>query len=308
MTQAIDDECLILIIDDSVAAIRMLSGMLKDLGQIIFATSGEAGIQLARERKPHLILLDVEMPSMDGYEVCRLLKIDAETSGASVIFVTGSSSMESEVRALEAGAVDFITKPLNPPVVRARVRTHLKLQLHALATIQLANRDGLTGLYNRRYLDEILEKEFQRHLRQGLPLGLALIDIDHFKAYNDGYGHQEGDSCLRKVATALNTLTKRPGEIVARYGGEEFVVVLPYTSIQDAGKYGDWICEQIFYLNIEHNYSECAKIVTISVGINSVIPNNRNSVQQLVKGADEGLYLAKSAGRNRSVVYEKPGI
>ncbi|MES2354052.1 MAG: diguanylate cyclase [Pseudomonadota bacterium] len=291
---------LMLIIDDSVDNIRLLSGMLKDQGQILFATSGEAGIQLAQQRQPDLILLDVEMPHMNGYAVCRQLKADANTQRSAVIFVTAHTTAESEIEALEAGAVDFITKPLNPPVVRARVQTHLRLQHHSAALSKLAVRDSLTGLYNRRYFDDQLENEFKRHRRQQLPLGLALIDVDHFKMYNDGYGHQEGDICLGKVANAINSSTRRPGEIVARYGGEEFVVILPYATPEDAQKYGELICKRIQELNIAHAHSATAHNVTVSVGLTSAVPDDSNSTRQLIKAADDALYQAKFAGRNCS--------
>lgn len=155
---AADTPSLILIIDDSPDAIRLLGGMLKDLGQVIFSTDGETGIRLARQRQPQLILLDVDMPDANGFEVCRALTADPDTRDCAIMFVTAMASTKSEIKALAAGAVDFITKPLNPPVVRARVMTHLKLRQQSAALARLASRDGLTGLYNRRSMNEQLEK------------------------------------------------------------------------------------------------------------------------------------------------------
>lgn len=304
MLELLDAPDLILIIDDSVDAILLLSDMLEGQGNILFATNGQAGIDLAKQRHPRLILLDVDMPGMNGYEVCRRLKADSDTQDCAIIFVTGNSSMESEVAALNAGAVDFITKPLNPPVVRARVRTHLNLQRNTQALAQLASRDGLTRLFNRRYFDEQLTRELERHKRQRLPLGLAMIDIDHFKAYNDGYGHQQGDTCLIQVAKALCVGTRRPGEVIARYGGEEFVVILPYTSPDDAHKYGNWICELVRNLNIVHGFSTTSDVVTASVGVTSAIPNDKISVDDLIRFADQALYQAKSGGRNRCQYFD----
>ncbi len=301
MNNVLEEQSRILIVDDNVASIRLLSAMLKDLGRIWFATSGEAGIALAREHQPHLILLDVEMPLMNGYEVCKLLKENTDTRDASIIIVTGQSSMESEIQALEAGAVDFITKPLNQPVVRARVRTQLNVQLQAAALARLAKRDGLTGLYNRRYFDEMIELEFQRHQRQHLFLGLAFIDIDNFKTFNDGYGHLVGDACLTTVAQTIALATKRPGEIVARYGGEEFVTILSHTTLDDAKKYGTWLCEKIYDLKIPHQFSSCADVVTISVGVTALVPSKNSTVRQFIDAADQALYRAKAAGRNRVV-------
>lgn len=302
ITDKTDSGCSILIIDDSVETIRFLSGMLRDLGQISFATSGEAGLQLANQRPPDLILLDVEMSAMDGYDVCRKIKSNPTTQHCAVIFVTAHSTAESEVAALEAGAVDFIAKPLNPPVVRARVQTHLRLQLNSMALAKLASKDALTGLYNRRYFDSVAEKEMHRHRRQKLPLTIVFIDVDCFKAYNDGYGHQQGDICLRQVANAIDFATRRPDEVVARFGGEEFIVILPYNSPEDAGAYGEWICRRVQELEIPHAFSHVAPHVTISVGATSRVPQEGDTMQTFVRSADEALYLAKSSGRNCSKI------
>jgi diguanylate cyclase (GGDEF)-like protein len=288
----------ILIIDDSVDSIRLLSAMLKDQAQILFATSGAAGIRIASQRQPDLILLDVTMPNMDGYEVCRALKSDPATQRCAVIFVTANSSSEGEIAALEAGAVDFICKPFNPPVVRARVQTHLRLQLHSETLSKLADRDGLTGLFNRRYFDEQLEREWLRHKRQKLPLGLAFIDIDFFKTYNDHYGHLQGDECLRNVAHVIAASTRRPDEMVARYGGEEFIVILPYIGEKDVRSYAEWVCRRVREASIEHAYSPIAAVVTISVGATTVVPTDALTSQILAALADDALYQAKSAGRN----------
>ncbi|MBV8466266.1 MAG: diguanylate cyclase [Burkholderiales bacterium] len=295
-------ECKILIIDDDVVAIRLLGGVLDGQAGIIFATSGESGIKLAAQHRPALILLDVEMPGMSGYEVCRELLNNPDTRDCAIILVTAHAGLESEVAALDAGAVDFITKPFNPPVVRARVRTHLRLQHQAAALAHLATTDGLTGLHNRRHFDQVLATEFERHQRQHLPLGLALIDIDHFKAYNDGYGHPAGDACLVAVATAIRAASRRPSEVVARYGGEEFAVVMPYTEELDAEKYGAWLCGQIRALQLPHAYSTMGQHVTVSVGLATGVPSHGSSSQQLVDAADCALYRAKAAGRDCHVL------
>lgn len=297
-----DQSTTILVIDDSVSNIRVLSALLQDKGEVLFATSGEEGIEIARLRRPHLILLDVEMPEMDGYEVCRRLKNDPNTVDCAVIFVTAHTTPEYEVRALEAGAVDFIGKPFNPPVVRARVHTQLTMRLQAEMLQQLARRDGLTGLYNRRYFDEVIESEWRRHQRKASSLGLAMIDIDHFKDFNDHYGHLEGDACLQQVATTLLTNTRRPGEMVARYGGEEFVAVLPSLGNDDLVKYGDWLLQKIRQLAIPHAHSHVAEIVTISIGMASLVPEASGKHIDLIALADYALYRAKATGRNRLVV------
>lgn len=293
-----EERSLILIIDDNIDSIRLLAGMLKGQARILFATSGEAGLQIARQRRPQLILLDVEMPGMDGYETCRRLKTDSETASCTVIFITAHANMESEVRGLEAGALDFIAKPLNPPVVAARVRTHLKLRHDAELLAQLAQHDGLTGLFNRRYFDDQVAKEFARHRRQQQAMALAFVDIDHFKRYNDLYGHQEGDICLQAVARAIDESTRRPGEIAARYGGEEFVVILPHTTPEEAQKYGEHLCERIIQLNLPHTDSSATDKVSISVGVASLVPGESDTPHKLIAQADQALYEAKTAGRN----------
>lgn len=296
-------ENLILIIDDNVPNIRLLATVLADKATILFATNGARGLQIARKKRPQLILLDLQMPDMNGYEVCRELKNDPATQECVVIFVTGNTNSEAEVAGLEAGAVDYLTKPLNPPIVRARVQTQLTLKQNAEMLQQLASRDGLTGLYNRRYFDHQLGIEWRRHQRQELPLSLALIDVDHFKAYNDGYGHQEGDACLRQVAQVLAQCTRRPGELVSRYGGEEFVAVLPATTVDEGGRYGTWLCTQMQARQLRHAFSATAEHVTVSIGVATLIPSPGVDASVLLSQADNALYKAKQQGRNQALVY-----
>lgn len=296
------DRPLILIIDDSPESIRLLSGLILDKGDVVFATSGEAGLTLARQRRPDLILLDVEMPDLSGYEVCRRLKDDADTRDIAVMIVTAHHSSAHEVQALEAGAIDFLTKPLAPAVVRARVQTQLTLKRQADALHRQAMLDGLTGLYNRAYFHEHLELEWRRHLRQQAPLGFALLDIDYFKAFNDQYGHVAGDACLRRVAAALVASTRRPAEFVVRYGGEEFAIVMPNTSREEIGRFGQWICRQVQDLAIPHSASSVAPVVTLSAGLVVLVPGTAVTWSDLIERADRALYRAKQEGRNRAVV------
>nr|WP_315469566.1 diguanylate cyclase [uncultured Undibacterium sp.] len=298
-------ESTILIIDDDVNLIRMLSHILKDFGKILFAVNGDQGLQIAKEQKPDLILLDVGMQPMDGYEVCRCLKNDEATSKSAIIFVTANTGMDTEIACLNAGAVDFITKPLNPPVVQARVRTHLRLIHDSAALELLAQHDALTGLYNRRYFDKAIEAEYSRLQRHQLPLGIALVDIDYFKRYNDTYGHPAGDIALKAVAQAIEAVTKRPGEFVARYGGEEFVVVLPQINEQTLQQYGQMICESIRVLEIPHSTSEIYQYITISVGLAYAIPTIDSSPQSLLDHADQALYRAKTLNRNRFEIFSR---
>lgn len=297
-----EDTSTILIIDDNVDTIRLLSSMISDQGRVIFATEGRNGIVLAKRELPQLILLDVEMSTMDGYEVCRLIRNDPAMDGTAIVFVTARSSTQDEIACLEAGAVDYITKPLNAPLVQARVRTHLRLQ-HALRTLSShAKRDGLTGVYNRRYFDELSAVEFGRHKRHSSPLAIALIDVDNFKAYNDTHGHQNGDRCLVEVATAVSSSIKRPGEFVARYGGEEFVVVLPGVQTQALDDIGTLICSAVRKLEIPHGGMPARTNLTVSVGLSVVSGAEDDSLKALIGRADDALYAAKAAGRDRYVV------
>ncbi|SFG11843.1 diguanylate cyclase (GGDEF) domain-containing protein [Duganella sp. CF458] len=295
-------ESTILIIDDNPDTIRLMSAMLREQARVLFATNGMAGLEIARAQRPQLILLDLQMKSMDGFAVCERIMADPDLRHCPVIFVTASSGVESEIACLDAGAVDFITKPLSGPVVQARVRTHLRLQAALASLDTLAHKDGLTGLHNRRYFDEQIALEVARHRRQGAALGVALVDVDHFKLYNDHYGHQMGDECLRAVAQALAQCTRRPGELVARYGGEEFVVLLPNSCGNNMQRYGAWLCQHMAELQLPHAASPVAPHVTISVGLCSLAPDMDDTPARLLEAADKALYEAKRAGRNRATL------
>lgn len=290
---------LILIIDDNPDDLRLLGNLIKGQADIIFATSAEAGLFLAEQRQPDLIITDLFLKSMSGVDVCRRIKNNNLTQDATVIIVTSHNSEQYEVAALDAGAVDFITKPYRAPVVRARVKTHLSLSRHKNLLRVLADKDGLTEMYNRRYFEAQGRTELKRHFRQQQPLTLALVDIDHFKSYNDAYGHIEGDACLREVAQAIVSATRRPGEFVARYGGEEFAVVLPNANEDAAKKYGQWICNQVKGLKIPHEYSSTAAHITISAGLVTIPPRTRCNFEDVLASADSALYLAKKSGRNQ---------
>ena len=300
---------LILIIDDSLIAVQLLGAMLREQASVIFARNGADGIALARERRPALILLDVQMQAMDGYAVCRAIKNDPELCDISIIFVTGSAGTDSEIAALEAGAADFICKPLNQAVVQARVRTQLLLQGALRALAKLAHTDVLTGLYNRRYFDEQIDIEMARHRRQQLPLALAFIDIDYFKGYNDHYGHMGGDGCLAMVARVISAATHRPGEVVARLGGEEFVVILPYTDLPGATNYGNHLCDAVRDAAFPHAASPVADCLTVSVGVVAAVPVAGMDARYMLALADASLYSAKAAGRDRvcGLPVELPG-
>ncbi|GAA3956549.1 diguanylate cyclase [Allohahella marinimesophila] len=288
----------VLIVDDNPQLIKMLSAILRGICTVSFALSGEEALKVAAQQKPQVILLDMQLPGMNGFETCRALKSSAETCNAAILFLTAHSESDFEVKALELGAVDFIAKPFNSAVVMARVKTQLLLAAQTETLRQYAERDALTGLYNRRYFDKKLDEEVAWHRRQALPMAVTLLDIDHFKLYNDGYGHVAGDHCLRQVAEILSESLRRPGEFVARYGGEEFCTVHPYNDKEQAGKIGQYLCEQVRKAQIPQEFSPTASFLTVSVGTVSFVPTLDMKLQDVLACADKALYLAKQSGRN----------
>lgn len=290
----------VLIVDDVNENLHALVSILRDKYAVVAATSGEKAIELAaRQPPPDLILLDIKMPVMDGYEVCRRLKQMPETRHIPVIFVTALTDILDEEYGLSLGAVDYITKPFHPAIVLARVQNHVNLKLKIDLLESQAMLDGLTCISNRRRFDAVLESEWKRTLRSSSPLSLIMADVDFFKYYNDHYGHAEGDVCLKKVAASLAKTINRPSDLVARYGGEEFVAILPETDERGARSLAEHFRSQVECLQIPHEYSAVSKYVTVSVGVASAVPTPEMTAADLLKLADDQLYLAKHEGRNR---------
>ena len=268
--------------------------------QVLVATSGAQALKIAAAKRPDLVLLDVVMPGMDGHEVCHRLKADQATSDIPVIFVTAHDGELAETLGLEIGAVDFISKPINPKIVRARVKTHLTLKAQSDLLRQWVYLDGLTGVFNRRCFDERLASEWARAVRNHSELSVVLIDVDFFKRFNDRHGHQAGDDCLRRVATCLRESLKRPSDMVARYGGEEFVCLLPETPPEGALALARQLGDAVTALVIEHGDSSAAPVVTVSLGACTKLAGSTGSAAALLRAADAQLYLAKSQGRMRA--------
>jgi diguanylate cyclase (GGDEF)-like protein len=290
----------LLLVDDQSMNVFILRHAFEGDHRVSVALSGVEGLALCARGDVDLVLLDVMMPGMDGHEVCRLLKVDPATRDIPIIFVTSRSDESAEAQALDLGAVDFISKPVNARVVRARVRTHLTLKAQSDRLRQWAYVDGLTGVCNRRYFDARLESEWRRAARNQAPLSVVLIDVDFFKRFNDRYGHQAGDDCLRRVAECLRSSVKRPGDLVARYGGEEFVCLLPDTDLQGALHVARDLGRAIDALRIEHGDSTVAPWITVSLGVCGATADIARSAADMLRVADAQLYLAKSGGRHRS--------
>jgi diguanylate cyclase (GGDEF)-like protein len=268
--------------------------------EVFVATSGEDALAFCQQQLPDLILLDVVMPGLDGYEVCRRLKRDPRTREVPVVFVTSQSDAAEEEDGLAAGAVDFIAKSASANVMRARINTLMTLKRQTDLLRSMARIDVLTGLSNRRHFDEKLEAEWRRCGRSGTPLALILIDVDHFKLFNDCYGHQAGDACLQQVAACLKGEFTRSHDMVARYGGEEFVCVLPETPLAGAEAKAHTLEEAIRGLRIAHEKTGVpGGIVTISLGVAAGVPAIGDDCASLILSADRSLYLAKSAGRGQ---------
>jgi diguanylate cyclase (GGDEF)-like protein len=294
----------VLVVDDEPSNVQALAKLVKGDARVQVANNGEKALALAAgDSPPDLILLDIQMPDIDGYEVCRRLKADPATSEIPVIFVTARDTASDEERGLLLGAVDYIAKPFYPAIVRARVRTHLELKRKTDLLERIAWIDGLTSTPNRRYFDDQLDKERRRAQREGHPLSVVMMDVDHFKAYNDHYGHGAGDECLQQVAQAVSRTAARPSDLVARYGGEEFVALLPGTDSAGAAELAERFRAAVADRAIPHAYSSTAEVVTLSLGVATWAPDAGDiPAAELVKMADEALYSAKAAGRNRFAV------
>jgi diguanylate cyclase (GGDEF)-like protein len=289
----------LLIVDDHADSRMLLAELMRADCQSLLAQNGTAALRCAAETSGiALILLDVTMPDMDGYEVLRRLRADERTAGIPVMFITGQSNEESEERALQAGAADYVQKPIHSAIARARILNQLRLAAQRQELADLSERDELTGIANRRHFDKMYDKAIRHAVRTGEPLGIAMIDIDHFKQFNDQYGHSAGDDTLRQVARTLAASVHRSYDVLARYGGEEFVLLLP-TATDISIALEQMRCK-VMALGIPHAVTEPIGVVTISCGGVLVRkPSRIEDAPHLLEQADRLLYSAKHGGRNR---------
>jgi diguanylate cyclase (GGDEF)-like protein len=318
----------ILIVDDCPTTCLGLKGLLAQVGYSDTLTAGSFTEALRVITDMHkagvgvdLILMDVQLPDTDGIAATLTIKAHNEFEDIPVIMVTAHDDEDTFDRAFAAGASDFISKPVGKVELRARIRSALQLrrellrgkdrerELERLARKleRMSNQDGLTGIANRRCFDDTLVTEWVRNGREDNPIGLLMIDIDHFKHYNDALGHVDGDACLITVAEAIKAAVHRPGDMVARYGGEEFVVILPNTDYKGAKAVAENIHANIAESSIHHPDSSVSCSVTVSIGVTAGIPTCHNSPEHLVQSADRALYQAKQAGRNRTETIVLPG-
>ncbi|MBI5524300.1 MAG: diguanylate cyclase [Desulfarculus sp.] len=320
----------IMVVDDSRLARAALEELLRREGyhHIVQVNSGQAamdslGLEQAESSPaslPDLILLDIVMEGLDGIGLCSRIKAHQHLRDIPIIMLTAKADSDSLRQAFQAGAMDYVTKPYHEAELALRVRSALTLKAeidrrkareadlidatHKLGALnrklrQLSNLDGLTGISNRRFFDEAFPREWRRALRQGHPLAVLMIDIDHFKAYNDNFGHAQGDECLKQVARCLLEGLRRPGDLLARYGGEEFVVVLADTDRQGALVVAEALRQGVERLGLPHAKSHAAKVVTVSIGAAAALPGEGQLEHDLLAQADRALYRAKALSRNR---------
>lgn len=285
----------LLAIDDSVLIHRLLRArLMHERIEIHSATSGRDGLALAQTLLPDVILLDVDMPDMDGFEVLSKLKTDPLTHELPVIFLSGSADTTDKVRGLDMGAIDFITKPFELSELKARVRAAIRLRLLLKMLAQRAQVDGLTGLWNRAYFDQRLGQEIANSVRHHQPLSLLMCDIDRFKSINDTYGHPFGDGVLEEFARYLSD--GRAGDVCCRYGGEEFGIIMPSTTAEEALVLADRLRRKI---ESARWTGQPDLVVTASFGVTDLARTSAATPVAMVHLADRALYAAKSGGRNR---------
>ena len=294
-------EFTILITDDEKMNVDVLGGILSPMYNLLISRNGTRAIALAREHTPDLILLDVLMPDMSGFEVITELKNDKDTINIPVIFITGLTSAEDEEKGFILGAVDYITKPFKKAIVKARVNTHIRIvdQMRMIESIGLI--DPLTKIANRRGFENRLDLEWNRAIREQTPISLLMMDIDKFKNYNDTYGHQQGDVALGTFADVASKTLMRAVDFVARWGGEEFVILLPGTDTKGATEVAERVRENT-EATVLTTYDGVDTRVTVSIGINTIVPRINDSTKDFMEKADQALYKAKESGRNRYVI------
>jgi len=292
----------ILIVDDENANLKVLTHILGQDYVIFTAANGTSAIEKAKEYKPDLILLDILMPGMDGYQTLCEMKKCGDIQKIPVIFITGLDSEEDEEKGLALDAADYITKPFSPTIVKLRVQNQIQIVNQMVIIERLSMVDQLTNIANRRNFDDRLTMEWKLAIREKTPISILMMDLDKFKHINDTYGHLQGDMILQTAAAIFPKSFNRPSDFVARWGGEEFVVLMPNTSLEGALDIAEKIRSDIENTQMP-SLDQTEIKVTISIGVSSVSPTQDSSVDTFISGADKALYAAKEAGRNRVVTH-----
>jgi diguanylate cyclase (GGDEF)-like protein len=307
----------ILVVEDSKVTVKVLANYLAAMhvSDPLIAENGKQALEIYARERPDVVLLDIKLPDIDGFEVARQIrKMEGEQEWAAIIFLTAMNSDEDLARGIAAGGDDYLVKPVSEVVFHAKVRAMQrlvgmqrklvdvtqKLDSANAELLRLSTTDALTGIANRRSLDHFMEREWRRCLRMKKPLALVMMDIDYFKLFNDKYGHQAGDDCLKKVAEQIARAAPRATDLAARYGGEEFTLVLGETDQDGAMWIAERVRQMVAELKVPH-YATGSKFVTISCGVVSVLPGDKVALEMLVQSADAALYQAKRSGRDRVV-------
>lgn len=295
----------ILVVDDMTTTLLLLHDLLKDTYEVKIAKSGTKALEILESPNDiDLILLDIEMPDINGYDVCKRIKNNETIKNIPIIFITGRTSQEDEEYGLNLGAIDYITKPFNKAIVKLRIKNYLNLKIKNDMLEKLSMYDGLTNIRNRRFFDETFEKTFSEIKRDKKSLAVLMIDIDFFKPYNDNYGHGQGDETLRKVAKALEKTIKRASDFVARYGGEEFVILLKDINKDGVEAVANNLLNAVRELKITHEFSKIENYVTVSIGASFYNSSSDITKLELLLKADETLYSVKNSGRNNFAILE----
>ncbi|MEW5756490.1 MAG: diguanylate cyclase [Pseudomonadota bacterium] len=321
-----EQKSVVLLVDDQKMVAEAIRRMLATESDIEFHYCADpaVAVQTAARIQPTVILQDLIMPDVDGYTLLGFYRSNPGTANVPVIVLSSRDDPMDKSQAFTNGASDYLVKLPDRIELIARIRAHSRSYLlqkqrdeafkaledlrrrleESNAVLQrLSVLDGLTGVANRRHFDEVLQQEWKRASREHAPMSIILLDIDYFKKFNDNYGHQGGDDCLRRVARAISKIIKRPGDLFARYGGEEFVAVLPQTDLAGAAIIAEEMRRSVEQENIPHGHSGAADHVTISIGVATVTVSDGLEPLEAVEMADKALYMAKEQGRNRYVVY-----
>ncbi len=304
-----------LLVEDSKMTLKMLSDYLANMGlrNLLTAETGKDALEIFGKERPDIVLLDVLLPDIDGFEVAKQIRaLERGENWSAIIFLSSMSEDEDVARGIEAGGDDYLMKPVSEVVLKAKIRAMRRLveMQRALVDVSrqlnVANKelqrlsitDGLTGIANRRMFDEMLSREWRRCARMQKPLSLIMVDIDYFKQYNDNYGHQMGDACLKQVAEQVSRSASRPGDLATRYGGEEFALILGETDSNGAKWVANHIRQHVADLKLEHPASP-SHFLSVSCGVSTVVPGDKLSLETLLKTADHALYMAKTQGRDQ---------
>jgi diguanylate cyclase (GGDEF)-like protein len=289
----------ILVIDDETTNLMVLHKILTPEYTVFTAKSGQEGLRRVAEDKPDLILLDIIMPDLNGFDLLKTLKASEENRSIPVIIITGLDNDTDEEKGLLLGAVDYIAKPFKNAIVLARVKTHIQIVHHIRMIERLGLVDPLTDIPNRRCFDDRIDLEWRRAIREKQPISFMMLDVDKFKTYNDTYGHPQGDTLLQTIAKIFISAPRRPGDLAARLGGEEFGILLPDTALPGAVELAEEVRKAVEAARIPTADGKTITTVTVSIGVSSIIPGHDTSLKDFLSQADQRLYTAKESGRNR---------